>query len=262
MRTAALTNGIKLFYVQDELPQVTVVLSAGYGRMYEDRESAGMAELMAQAVSLGGSKRFPGTVLHEKVDAMGGRFSIEAGWEHVLISIKVLDRFRDEALDIVADLAANPNMEEQYLDNAKALVADSIRRKYDDPAEIAFERARAIIFGGEGYGSTPTEAGVRSYSLERVRETWRKHFAGRNIMIGMYAPLGSRRPSGFAASALPRCRRAPPRCTRPTGRRPWTRWPHPGIKSSFTPRTYRSPRWSWARSRQISSMPGPIRSRS
>jgi len=64
VRTAALTNGIKLFYVQDELPQVTVVLSAGYGRMYEDRESAGMAELMAQAVSLGGSKRFPGTVLH------------------------------------------------------------------------------------------------------------------------------------------------------------------------------------------------------
>lgn len=190
VRTAALTNGIKLFYVQDELPQVTVVLSAGYGRMYEDREGAGMAELMAQTVSLGGSKRFPGTVLHEKVDAMGGRFSIEAGWEHILVSIKVLDRFRDEALDIVADLAANPNIEEQYLDNAKALVADSIRRKYDDPAEIAFERARAIIFGGEGYGSTPTEAGVRSYSLERVRETWRKHFAGRNIMIGMYAPLG------------------------------------------------------------------------
>lgn len=190
VRTVELTNGIKLFYIQDELPQVTVVVSAGYGKMYEDGNSAGMAELMARTVSLGGSKRYPGTVLHEKIDAMGGRFSIEAAWEHTVISIKVLERFRDEALDIAADLAANPNMEEQYLDNAKALVADSIRRKYDDPAEIAFDRARVIIFGGEGYGSSPTEAGVHSYSLNRVRETWKKHFTGRNIMIGMYAPLG------------------------------------------------------------------------
>ncbi len=190
VKTVELTNGIRLFYIQDELPQVSVVVSAGYGKMYEDRESAGMAELMARTVSLGGSKRYPGTALHEKIDAMGGRFSIEAAWEHTFISIKVLDRFLDEALDIVADLAANPNIEEQYLDNAKALVADSIRRKYDDPAEIAFERTRAIIFGGEGYGAVPTEAGVRSYSSDRVRETWKKHFTGRNLMIGMYAPPG------------------------------------------------------------------------
>lgn len=188
--SASLPNGIRLFYIQDELPQVTLVVSAGYGKMYENRDSAGMSDLLAQAVYLGGSKRYPGTAFHEKIDAMGGRFSVEAGWEHTAITIKVMDRFLADALDMAADIVASPNLEEQYLENAKALVADSIRRKYDDPAEIAFERARAVIFGGEGYGSIPTEAGVRSYSLERVREAWNKHFTGRNILIGMYAPLG------------------------------------------------------------------------
>jgi len=192
VKTARLDNGARLFFIQDELPQVTIIVSAGFGKMYENRGNAGIADLMAQAVSLGGSKRYPGNALHEKVDAMGGRLSIDASWEHMIVSLKVLDRFREEALDIVADLVANPNFDEKYLDTAKALVADSIRRKFDDPAEIAFDRARAIIFGGAGYGSSPTEAGVRSYSLETVRETWAKHFTGRNMMIGMYAqfPFG------------------------------------------------------------------------
>jgi zinc protease len=189
VKTAEMDNGARLFYIQDELPQVTIVVSAGFGKMYENGGNAGISDLMAQAVTLGGSKRYPGNALHEKVDAMGGRLSIDAAWEHMVISLKVLDRFRDEALDIVADLVANPNIEEKYLDTAKALVADSIRRKYDDPAEIAFDRARSIIFGGEGYGASPTEAGVRSCSIEMVKETWAKHFAGRNMMIGMYAQL-------------------------------------------------------------------------
>lgn len=189
---AVLDNGIRFFHVRDDLPMVMVTVSAGYGRLYEDRETAGLSDLLAMTMSLGGSAAYPGGALHERVDSMGGRLSVSASWESVTISIKVLDRFRDEAFAIVADLAANPNLGPEYLENAKGLVVDEIKRKYDNPADLAFEKARERIFGGKGYGSVPTEETVRSLSPDRVRDAWKTHFAGRNVMIGVVSPMEQR----------------------------------------------------------------------
>ncbi|HOT46948.1 MAG TPA: pitrilysin family protein [Spirochaetota bacterium] len=190
VETAVLANGIRLFYIRDELPQVTVMASIGFGKLYEKKENAGISDVIAKAISLGGSVNYPGSVLHEKVDAMGGRLSVESSWEGTVISLKVLERFRGEAFAIVADLVASPVFDQRSLDTAKGLVADSIRRKYDDPAEIAFDRVRDIIFGGEGYGSSPTPEKVAAYTIEDVKGVWEKYRAGRNIMIGISSSIG------------------------------------------------------------------------
>lgn len=185
-----LKNGIRVFYIKDELPQVTIIASVGFGKLYEKKETAGLSEVIARTISLGGSKRFPGNVLHEKIDSMGGRLAVASSWEGTVISLKVLERFRDEAFAIVADLVANPAFDQKSLDTAKGLVADSIRRKYDDPAEIAFDRVRDIIFGGEGYGSMPTPEKVMTYTAEEITAVWERYRAGRNMMIGISSSIG------------------------------------------------------------------------
>ncbi|OHD63585.1 MAG: hypothetical protein A2176_06170 [Spirochaetes bacterium RBG_13_51_14] len=189
VETAVLENGIRFFHIRDELPQVTIVISVGYGTLYEKKDTAGLSELIAKTISLGGSRSYPGSALHEKIDSLGGRLSVESSWENTVISVKVLDRFKRDAFAIAADLMTHPSMDTRSLDTAKALIADSIRRKYDDPAEIAFGKAREIIFGGDGYGSFPEEARVRSYAPDLIRGTWAKHCTGRNIMIGISASL-------------------------------------------------------------------------
>lgn len=190
VETAVLDNGLRLFYIKDELPQVTIIVSFGFGKLYEKRETAGIAEVIAKAVSLGGSRSYPGSALHETIDSMGGRLSIASSFESTVISIKVLDRFRERAFAIAADLALHPNLGPPYLDNAKSLVADSIRRKYDDPAEIAFDRAKAIIFDGEGYGSVPTAEQVQSYTAEQVQAVWRDYCTAGGAMVGISSSLG------------------------------------------------------------------------
>ncbi len=184
-----LKNGIRVFCIRDELPQVTVIASIGFGKLYEKKETAGIADVIARSISLGGSKHYPGAALHEAVDSMGGRLSVASSWEGTVISLKVLERFKKEAFAIVADLVANPAFDQRSLDTAKGLVADSIRRKYDDPAEIGFERVRDIIFGGEGYGSRPTAEKVGAYTAEDVTRLWETSCAGRNIMIGVSSSL-------------------------------------------------------------------------
>ncbi len=186
---AVLANGIRLFYVPDDLPQITIIVTVGYGRLYEKRETAGLSDLLASTMSLGGSTGYPGATLHEAIDSMGGRLSVSASWESVTISIRVLERFREEAFAIAADIAARPNIEQVYLDNASGLVIDSIKRKYDNPFELAFEKAREIIFEGQGYGAVPTEEKIRSYSRALVQDAWKTHFAGRNMMIGVSSSI-------------------------------------------------------------------------
>jgi zinc protease len=186
---AVLANGIRIFYIKDELPQVTVIASIGFGKLYEKKETAGISEVIAKAISLGGSANYPGGALHEKIDSMGGRLSVASSWEGTVISLKVLERFKEEAFAIVADLVANPAFDQRSLDTARGLVADSIRRKYDDPAEIAFDRVRELIFGGEGYGSMPTPEKVSAYTVEDVKGLWGKYRAGRNIMIGVSSSI-------------------------------------------------------------------------
>ncbi len=194
---AVLKNGIRIFYIRDELPQVTVIASVGFGKLYEKKENAGISEVIARAISLGGSKNYPGSVLHEKIDSMGGRLSVASSWEGTVISLKVLERFKNEAFTIVADLVANPAFDQRSLETAKGLVADSIRRKYDDPAEIAFDRVREIIFSGEGYGSMPTPEKVSAYTLGDVKGHWELYRTGRNIMIGISSSMDFSEASRF-----------------------------------------------------------------
>lgn len=53
-------NGLRVIHIRDELPQVVLVASVGYGRLYEDEKSAGVGFLLEKFINLAGSKSFPG----------------------------------------------------------------------------------------------------------------------------------------------------------------------------------------------------------
>lgn len=184
-----LDNGLRVFYVKDELPQLTIVVSAGFGKIYEMQNNAGISELLSRTLTIAGSKKYPGQRLHDAIDSIGGKFSITSSWESTEIVIKVLKRFKPIAFDIISDLINNPNFNESSFETARALVIEDIKRKYDDPASIAFETAREIIFNGNGYGAVPTEEKVKSYALSDMKSTWDKYFCSKNILLGVSSSL-------------------------------------------------------------------------
>ena len=185
VKSFKLENGIRIFHIKDELPLVTIVVSIGYGRLYETKSNAGMSSLLARTISLAGSKKYPGPILHEKIDSMGGKISVFSSWESTVVLIKVLKRFKNEAFDIITDIVHDPNFDMNYLETAKSLISDEIKRKYDDPADIAFQKTRELIFNGDGYGSVMTEKKIRSYTMDMIREAWGKYYQAGNMMVGI-----------------------------------------------------------------------------
>lgn len=180
-----LENGLRAYFVRDEIPQITVSLRVGLGKLQEGPRTAGLAELAAKALLLGGSRNYPGQALRDRLDELGARLSVEASWEETVITVKALAVHAPAAFAIVADLAANPLFADPTLATARGVLADEIRRRRDDPGDLAVEKAREILFNGDGYGSVPTPEGVRALTAEQLGAAWQRALVGGNLMLGV-----------------------------------------------------------------------------
>lgn len=188
---AVLDNGIRIYSIRDELPALTIIVTAGCGALYETSDNAGIGALLARTLSLSGSKSLPGNELNQRVESMGGRLSVSSSWENVVVSLTVLYRFRDEAFSLLGEFLASPAFSEESFRTARAIEVEDLKRKKDDPATIAFEEARRIIFDGKGYGSVAEPGKVGMYTLDQVKNHWTRHVAGANILIGISSPASA-----------------------------------------------------------------------
>ncbi|MDY6969258.1 MAG: pitrilysin family protein [Spirochaetota bacterium] len=195
-------NGIRAFYIEDELPQLTIIVSAGYGKLYENSKNAGISDLIAKTLSLAGSKNFQGDLLHEKVESIGGRLSISSSWEEIVISIRVLERYSDIAFDIVKDLIENPNFDADIITDAKSHLLEEIRRKKDSPEALAFDKAKEIVFNGNGYGAVVKEDTVSSITRYQMIDLWNKYFNAGNIVIGISSSINFTKIKNYIKTSL------------------------------------------------------------
>ncbi|MBN2039133.1 MAG: insulinase family protein [Spirochaetes bacterium] len=184
-----LDNGLRIFYIKDELPRYSISVSVGYGKLYETKQNAGISNLFAQTVSLSGSENYPGQKLHDSIEEVGGRINIYSSWEDTVITLQLLDKYYDLALDIIRDILINPAINPSMLERARQLLLEDIRRKQDSPDIIAFEKARNVIFNGDGYGAIPTAESIKSLSAKDMEKITADYFSAGNIIITMSGPV-------------------------------------------------------------------------
>jgi len=189
VRSFDLSNGTKVFVIRDELPKITLVASVGFGSLYENSINAGISQLISSTLSLAGSKKYPGQVLHEKIESIGGKVSVHSSFEGTVISVKVLGRYRNDAYDILSDLIKNPNFDEKYIEIARSLFLERIKRKNDDPASVAIDNVKKIVFQESCYGAVPTKKSISSITRKMMIHAWDKYFRGSNIQVAVSSPL-------------------------------------------------------------------------
>ncbi len=189
VKSFVLPNKIRAFYIKDELPQFTITVSIGFGKLHETRDNAGISSLLAKTLSLGGSKKYPAQVLHQKIESIGGRIRISSSWEETFISIRVLKRHADFAFDIISDILLNPNLDTNYIEQARSLLLENVKRKQDNPDMLAFEKLREIIFNGDGYGSVTREVTLKSITRDDLLKVWDDYFNAGNTILGISSSL-------------------------------------------------------------------------
>lgn len=181
------SNGVNVFYAQDTLPQCTVYISIGAGSLYENAANAGISQMAALVLSLGGSKHYPN--INEYIDAIGGRYSVSASFETITITMRVHQDEAVKAFAILADIIANPLFDEKLTATARFMCKQQIQQKQDDPMTIAMEKARQSVFGDSGYGAVMTNESLDAITVAELIQLWKRYVVKENVRIGIVTSL-------------------------------------------------------------------------
>ena len=145
-------NGLTLLVAEKRaLPIVTIHVVVKAGSLVEPKEKAGLANLVASLLTRG-TKTRSAVEISEAIEFVGGSLSSEGGADVASLSLTILRKDLDLGLDLLADVLLHPAFEEQEIQRKIKEIVGAIRKKQEEPGEVAEEAFDALVFGDHPYG--------------------------------------------------------------------------------------------------------------
>jgi len=198
-----LPNGIVLLASErGAVPIVTVSVLIQAGAYLEPPEKAGLANLTAELLMQGTRSR-TALQIKEAIEFVGGSLGAGASHGAVNVSLSVLKKDLDLGLDLLADILLNPTFAPDEIQRKLAEILAGIRRKQEDPGEVAAEAFAAAVFGQHPYGRPvegweTTVPALTREDIVRFHETYYR--PNRTIL----SVVGDIRPADFRQRLLAR----------------------------------------------------------
>jgi zinc protease len=173
-----LDNGLSVLAIRrDRLPEVSARLVLPCSAVEDRRERAGTALLVARALTEGTVARTAPEVA-EWLDYLGARFSVRVDNDSTVLSLRFLSRVLEGALELLAEVVAQPAFAPKEVERLRDERLDEIARGLDEPRTIAGLRFAEASFDGHPYGirAGGVEETVRAISAEELREFHARFF--------------------------------------------------------------------------------------
>jgi predicted Zn-dependent peptidase len=182
-----LQNGIEVFLLEDhELPLFNATAYIRTGSVYDPPDKAGLAGLVGAVMRTGGTKTRTGDDLDEELEFLSASVETGISEESGTASLSVLAKDIDRGLAIFADVLMNPEFRQDKLDLAKAQTLDGIRRRYDNPGEIARWEFRKIVWGKESpWARRSTVESVSRITREDLVAFHQKYVHPNHVLLGV-----------------------------------------------------------------------------
>jgi zinc protease len=213
-----LPNGMVLLFAEKRaVPILTATMLIQAGAIQDPPDKPGVANLTAELISQGTTTR---TAIHisEAIEFVGGSLSVEAGQDVATVSLSVLRRDLDLGLDLLTDILLNPTFAPDEVKRKVQEILAGIKRKQEDPGEVAGEAFAALVFGSHRYGRPVegTEASVSTITREDLVRFHQANYRPNKAILavvgdvslsdlkrGLEARLGNWQPGGPAFGPPP-----------------------------------------------------------
>lgn len=187
INTATLSNGLRV--VTAPLPgaqSLTVTIAAGTGSRKEDFSVNGGVSHFLEHLLFKGSRRYPNAeVIAKAVDAVGGINNAYTTEDLTNYYIKVPRRHGSLALDILADMIAQPLLDADEIERERGVIIEEMNVYRDDPARFVSTLMPPLLFPGNPLGQDiiGSEEVIKTIPRDAIAEYQRSHYGAANLVV-------------------------------------------------------------------------------
>ncbi len=187
-RETILTNGLTVLVVEEpRLPLVSYRLALRAGTAYDPVNLPGLTDMVAGLLPEGTESK-TSRQLADEVARMGASLTAGANSDYTIVAASALTKFRDNILDLMAEVILNPSFPENEVELAKQNTKESLRQQRAQPSFLAVEMVSRIMFGSHPYAVVaPTPESLDQLKRDDFVQFHRTNFVPNNgvfIIVG------------------------------------------------------------------------------
>ena len=156
----------------------------GVGGRDEPDEVAGASHFLEHLLFKGTATRSARQIA-EQIDATGGDMNAYTSREHTAFYARVPARDRDLAVDLLADVLAEPALRAHEVDAEREVILEELAAAEDNPEDVAHMRLADALYPGHPLGREVlgTEESIESMTRDEIAEFHGRWYRSANLVV-------------------------------------------------------------------------------
>jgi predicted Zn-dependent peptidase len=185
VEVSKLASGLTV--VTDDMPHVeTAALGvwAGVGGRDEKPNEHGISHLLEHMAFKGTTRRSSREIV-EEIEAVGGDLNAGTSTETTSYYARVMKADVPLALDVLADILANPAFEPEELEREKNVIVQEIGAAQDTPDDVVFEHLNELCYPDQPMGRSllGTAKTLQAFNRDMLRGYLSTHYRGPDMVV-------------------------------------------------------------------------------
>ncbi len=184
-------KGVTYWLVEDDTADlVSMSFLFRGGSTLDPKGKEGLAELVASTIDEGAGE-MPSQAFRRILDDQSITLSFSAGRDTFGGSFLTLNRYRDQAFDLLRLALAEPRFDEDAVERIRSQILIGKSREKTDPNSQAGKALFKALFGDHAYGAPGdgTSAGIAAVTLDDLKAFPGDRFAKDRLLIGVVGDI-------------------------------------------------------------------------
>ena len=182
-----LSNGMTLYLIEDhELPLFNINGLIKTGDIYDPADKIGLAAIFSSVMRTGGTVSREPDALNEELESMAAAVEVGMSREYGTVNLSTLAEDIEKGLEIFADVLRNPAFREDKLELRKQQAVEGIRRRNDNPIQLAWRNFSALLYGTDHpFGWYSEIENIESITVNDLKAFHTKYYHPNNMMLAI-----------------------------------------------------------------------------
>jgi len=181
-----LENGLTVYLMEDSsLPLIKGRALIDAGGIYVSEDKVGLAELTARMLRAGGTNGIHPDKIDEDIEYLAASLEFNAQPMRALASISTLSEHKEDMLNLFNDILRKPDFLSERIELEKEKIKESIRRRDDNPVQLASQEFLKKMATGHPIGWFPTLESIDSITRDDIVAFHENYYQPQNIRLAL-----------------------------------------------------------------------------